>query len=93
MTTHTVNFGYDYTINLDGVDHVFDGTVSLIAHYNGTWELDDVTGTLNIDPADGSYVFDLEQSMPLTLTVLQWLREDAQFRDYADDQVYNFRHD
>jgi hypothetical protein len=93
MTTFNVDFGYGYTINIDGVDHIFDGKVSLIAYYNGSWELDDVTGTLDIDPDDGSYVFDLEKSTSLTLTVMRWLRNDSKFRDYADDQVYHFRHD
>lgn len=82
-----VDFEYEATIELCGTVHDLNGHVYLSCHWNGSWELDDVFGTLIEDPEGVCQKFDLVHNPETRKAIKKWLLSNNDFIDTADDKV------
>lgn len=82
-----VDFEYEATIELCGTVHDLNGHVYLSCHWNGSWELDDVFGTLIEDPEGECQKFDLVHNPETRKAIKKWLLSNNDFIETADDKV------
>lgn len=87
MTSFAVKFAVEQTLHINGIEHTVDGSVELIGHPNGNWSLYDITGSLIEDPSDRCEVFDFDQNPHVAKAVMNWLKDNREFRERADEKV------